>query len=106
MSSELGNIFERRFPNQLGDLNRVTEEAVQFLEESDIGGQAVYKAHLTIEEMGTNLLKYGYHDTAAHEILLRLEIRPGLLLLLLEDDGHEFNPLAAPEPDVTLPAEQ
>ena len=25
---------------------------------------------------------------------------------MLEDDGHEFNPLAAPEPDVHLPAEQ
>jgi len=106
MSTEPGNIFERRFRNQPGDLGRVTEDAVRFIEEKGVSGQAVYLVNLVIEEMGTNLLKYGYDDTAVHEILLRLEIRHGTLLVLMEDDGHEFNPLNAKEPDVNLPAEE
>jgi serine/threonine-protein kinase RsbW len=105
MSTEPGNIFERRFHNRLDDLSRVTEEAVRFIEERGVSGRAVYVANLTIEEMGTNILKYGYDDTAVHEILLRLEIHPEALLLVLEDDGHEFNPVNAPEPDLNLPAE-
>ena len=56
--------------------------------------------------MVTNTLKFGYDDTAVHEILLRVEVLPKRLLLIIEDDGHEFNPLNAPEPDVNLPAEQ
>jgi len=106
MSSEPGNHFERRFQNQLQDLSRVTEEAVRFLQERGAGAQAVYTANLAIEELATNILKYGYDDAAAHELLLRLELHPGALLLVLEDDGHEFNPLGVPEPDVSQPAEQ
>ncbi len=106
MGTELANIFERRFPNQLDELSRVTEEAVQFIEERGVNRRAVYLAQLAIEEMASNILKYGYDDSSIHEILLRLEIHPGTLLLILEDDGHEFNPLAAPEPDVNLPAEE
>jgi len=87
-------------------LSCVTEEAVRFIEERGVDGRVVYVANLAIEEMGTNILKYGYDDTAVHEILLRLEIHPEALLLVLEDDGHEFNPVKAPEPDVNQLAEQ
>jgi len=106
MSTEPTNIFERRFHNQLDDLSRVTEEAVGWMEQSGVNGRAVYMANLALEEMATNILKYGYDDTAVHEIRLRLETHPGALVLTLEDDGHEFDPLAAPEPDVHLPAEE
>lgn len=100
------NSFERRFPNRLDDLARVTTEAIQFLEAAGIGAQAVYVANLAIEELATNVLKYGYDDQALHEILLRLELCPERVRMVLEDDGHPFNPLEAPEPDVHLPAEQ
>lgn len=105
MSIEPGNIFERRFPNRLEDLCRITEEAVRFVEERGVSAQAAYTANLAIEEMATNILKYGYDDSALHEILLRLEIHPGLLRMVLEDDGHEFDPVKAPDPDLHLPAE-
>jgi len=106
MSAEPGSIFERRFANRLDDLSRVTQEATRFLEERGIGDRAVYVADLAIEEMGTNILKYGYDDTALHEILLRLEIHADAIVLWFEDDGHEFNPLTAPEPDVNQSSEE
>ncbi len=106
MSAGPVKVFERRFPNQLHDLNSVTGEALRFLEENAIGGHALYVANLAIEEMGTNLVKYAYDDTAKHEILLRLEIHPKSLLVILEDDGHEFNPLTWPDPDLSLHPEQ
>jgi len=106
MKAELPKTFERRFPNSLAELGRVTEEAVRFIEANGIQREAVYAANLAIEEMGTNILKFGYDDSAAHEIVLRIEILANRLLVVLEDDGHEFNPLNAPAPDVNLPAEQ
>ena len=105
MSTEPGDIFERRFYNRLHDLSRATEEAVRFIEKRGVDARAGYVANLAIEEMATNILKYGYDDTALHEILLRLEIHPAALLLVIEDDGHEFNPVAAPEAAVNLAAE-
>ena len=81
MSAEPHNVFERRFSNCLADLGRATQEAVQFLEDRGVAGQAVYVANLAIEEMATNVLKYGYDDQAVHELRLRLQIHPGTLVL-------------------------
>lgn len=106
MSADCGNSFERRFPNELNRLIQVIEEAVGFLETRRVSSSAINLAHLAIEEMATNILKYGYDDNGVHEILLLLRIEPGVLLIELQDDGHEFNPLEAPEPDLTLPIEQ
>ncbi len=106
MSAESGNTFERRFPNQFEELSRVTAEAMGFLEQRGVGGRGLYLANLTLEELGTNILKYGYDDRNLHEILLRLEVQPGSLLLLLEDDGHEFDPLKAPAPALDRPLEE
>jgi len=79
---------------------------MRFLEDNGIRGQAAYSANLAIEEMVSNTLKFGYDDARVHEIFLRAEVLPKRLLLVIEDDGHEFNPLNAPEPDVHLPAEE
>lgn len=101
-----GTLFERRFSNQLDSLHRVIEELAQFLEQQKVGGPAINVAQLVIEEMVTNTLKYGYEDTAPHEILLRVQLESGSLLVELEDDGREFNPLVAPPPDLDLPIEK
>jgi anti-sigma regulatory factor (Ser/Thr protein kinase) len=106
MRIEPHNIFESRFQNRIAELSRATQEAVQFIEARGVGEQAIYIANLAIEEMVTNTLKYGYDDTAVHEILLRLEVHHAALVLVIEDDGHEFDPLKAAEPDLNTPTEQ
>ena len=106
MNAPSGSTFEREFPNELESLSRVIDEAVRFLEEKGVGPRAIYIAHLAIEEIATNILKYAYPDTAHHKVLLRVQIDPGALLVVLEDDGRAFNPLDAPQPDVNLPLEQ
>ncbi|HAM39987.1 MAG: hypothetical protein A2107_13375 [Verrucomicrobia bacterium GWF2_62_7] len=106
MSTEPSKVFEKRFQNRLAELGHATEEAMHFIEENGIRGQAVYAVNLAIEEMATNILKYGYDDDAAHEIFLRMELYVGHLVVVLEDDGHEFNPLDAPAPNVSLSAEK
>ena len=98
--------MEWRFLSRLDELNRVSLEAGRCLEAAGVSGRAAYVANLVIEELATNILKYGYDDAAIHEILLRVEVQPGALWLVLEDDGHPFNPLESPEPEVHLPAEE
>lgn len=105
MSAQRGPLFERRFQNQLAALGAVTEEALAFLEARHVDAKAIYLAHLAIEELATNIIKYGYDDRAAHEILLQLRVEPSGLQVLLEDDGHEFNPLSVSEPNLTAPVE-
>ena len=101
-----GTGIEQRFLNRFEELSRVSSEASRFLEAAAIEGQPAYVANLTIEELGTNILKYGYDDTAVHEILLQVDLEPGTLRIVFEDDGHPFNPLDVPEPDLDLPVEE
>ncbi len=106
MSTEPNPTFQIQFLNNFEALARATESALQFLAQAAASAGAVNAANLALEEMATNIIKYGYDDQATHEILLRLELVPGAIALTLEDDGHPFDPLRAPEPDIHLPLEE
>jgi serine/threonine-protein kinase RsbW len=58
---------------------------------------------IVLDEVVTNIIKYAYRDQASHDIRVRCEIHKGFLETTVEDDGIAFNPLHAPEPDVTSP---
>ena len=94
-----------RIPNTFDALTTAAEETTQFLEENSAPADAVFATNLAIEELVTNIVKYGYDDTDTHEILIELAISDGLLRITISDDGHEFNPFDQPEPDTSLPAE-
>ena len=42
-----------------------------------------------------------YSDDREHEILVRIRVQSGEVIAELEDDARAFNPLTAPEADVT-----
>lgn len=65
-----------------------------FLEDHDVDGQTVYRVNLALEEMITNIIKYGYDDYENHEIDVSLEILADEVVAVIEDDGHEFDPLS------------
>jgi anti-sigma regulatory factor (Ser/Thr protein kinase) len=106
MSTEPNQTFQIQFLNSFEALARATESAMQFLAQAQASAGAVNVANLALEEMATNIVKYGYDDQDAHEILLRLALVPGAIVLTLEDDGHPFDPLRAPEPNIHLPLEE
>jgi serine/threonine-protein kinase RsbW len=95
-----------RIPNSFDALSTAAEETTRFLEENSASSDTVFAANLAIEELVTNIVKYGYDDTGAHEILIVLSVRDNKLSIEISDDGHEFNPFDQPEPDTTLPAEE
>lgn len=61
---------------------------------------------ILLEELITNLVKYGYPDRAEcgrAEIVLALD--GGRLEIEFIDDGREFDPLAGPPPNLEAPLE-
>src|SRR6185436_17035288 len=97
--------WEKAIPNQLGPLMRAIEELDGCLEAWGAEGDARYLAQLAVEELGTNIIKYGYDDAAGHTITLRAAPDPEGFRIWLIDDGHEFDPCNTPEPDPNLPLE-
>lgn len=94
-----------RLPNSFDALSTAAEDTTNFLEAHSAPPDAVFAANLAIEELVTNIIKYGYDDPDAHEILIRLAVTDRDLSIEISDDGHAFNPFDQPEPDTSLPAE-
>jgi serine/threonine-protein kinase RsbW len=61
--------------------------------------------HLLVEELLTNLGKYGYDLGGAGQAELALCRDRERVMLAVIDDGRAFDPLAAPPPDLDQPVE-
>lgn len=92
--------------NDLSELVRVNETAVAFLAEHPLPPRAEYALHITLEEIITNTIKYGYEDDGAHDIDVQITADPDVVLVRFEDDGREFDPRGAPTPDIDKPIEE
>jgi serine/threonine-protein kinase RsbW len=71
----------------------------EFLRWHSAGPQGLYHAQLAAEEIGTNIIKYGYDDTREHRITLRVACQADCFRLELLDDGHPFDVRTHPETD-------
>ncbi|MCP3967508.1 MAG: ATP-binding protein [Lentisphaerae bacterium] len=87
--------------NNFAELENVCIEANTFMSDNSFPKESAYTVALCLEEMGTNIIKYGYDDNDEHEIKVNLELNAELARLQLMDDGHEFNPLLVGPADVT-----
>ncbi len=98
--------FRQTIPNDLGALGRLMNDATAFLEKEQVDTQAVYRVNLALEELVSNIIKYGFDDRDRHQIEVTVDLTPGEVMVTMEDNGHEFNPLNAPRKDTTLPLDQ
>jgi anti-sigma regulatory factor (Ser/Thr protein kinase) len=95
-----------RIKNAFAEIPAANEIASRWLAGHHAPPAADHFASLTIEELVTNCIKYGYDDSAEHTIEVELKLSAGELVLTVTDDGHPFNPLELPEPDTSLPMEE
>jgi serine/threonine-protein kinase RsbW len=96
------DMWEWTIPNQLSPLMRAIEDLDSRLEQGGASAEARYLVQLAVEELGTNIIKYGYDDQGQHFIHLSAVPEKDAYRICLEDDGHEFNPCLSPEPDPNL----
>lgn len=94
-----------RVKSLLAEIPAASEAASRWLAEHNAPPAADYLANLTIEELVTNCIKYGYDDSAEHIIEIELQLSAGELVLTVTDDGHAFNPLDLPDRDTNMPVE-
>ncbi len=104
MATELR--LERVLKNDVESLMAVTAELEALLERADASAEAVHTCSLALEEIVTNVIRYGHADAAAHAIRFAAEIGKEHVVLRFEDDGRAFDPLAAPPPALDRPYEE
>lgn len=79
------------------------EKVVGFLREREVSPSALNVAELSLEELLTNVMKYGHQDGAVHRMRVCVDDDGKEVTLRVEDDGAAFDPWAAPEPRRDLP---
>ena len=92
--------------NDRRELARIGERVERFASECRLSADHAASLNLVLDELVSNVIKYGYEDQGPHEIHVTVEVQRDLLTVSVEDDGKPFNPIEAPLPNVDLPIEE
>ena len=92
--------------NSLSELEKLGEKLEKFGRSHGFSQKALFEICLSMEELITNIISYGYNDEADHWIQIAVSHDNGIITIHLEDDGIPFDPLEAEEPDCECPVEQ
>jgi serine/threonine-protein kinase RsbW len=66
----------------------------------EIGDEESYDLKLAVDEACTNVIIHGYAGMNPGSIILRLQVLPRAVRMVITDFGHAFEPDEAPRPDV------
>ena len=93
--------------NDLSELARIAEEIEAHGEACDWPAKWILNINLSLDELITNTVSYGYQDSDAHEIRVTLTEREGSLVAVMEDDGIAFDPFTTVSaPDLEADVEE
>jgi serine/threonine-protein kinase RsbW len=92
--------------NSFAELERATSEVGDSLRGAGTPADDIRIVNLGLEEVISNILKYGYDDRKEHVIQITLSLSGSELRIEVTDDGRAFNPLEHPEPDTNKSADQ
>ena len=90
-----------------GRLDEVLSFVDAFLEENDCSPKEQMRIDVAVEEIFVNIASYAYGEAGGTaDITCEMDADAGQAVFTFEDSGTEFDPLAKPDPDVTLTAEE
>lgn len=89
--------------NDRRELVRLAGLVERFASEQRLPDESLAKINLVLDEMVSNVIKYGRVRDGEGGIDVVLALEGGLLTIDLADDGVAFNPLEATPPDLDRP---
>ena len=98
--------LELSLVNDLQEIGAAAEKINGFCEATGISPQIAYAVNLSIDEILTNTISYGYDDDKRHLIDLTLRVEGETLVVVVVDDGRPFDSSLAQEPDVNATLEE
>ncbi len=102
----MGSFQSVSFKNDLVELERLKAALDEAAEAFAIPPKVLFEINVSLDELLTNVISYGFPDGGEHEIQLEIEPIPDGLKMVLSDGGAPFNPIEAEEPDLDCPVEE
>ncbi|MFC1853279.1 ATP-binding protein [candidate division CSSED10-310 bacterium] len=103
---------ELKMSNNLEEIHRLHTFAEEFCTPFSVSPSALNMINLSLEEVVTNVISYGYDDDKEHTIIIKLtmEDQPAsqrwLLTIEVWDDGLPFDATAQATPDISKPLDE
>lgn len=79
--------------NQIEDVIKLRDALFDFCEKNGIREKDARMIGLALEEISSNIVRYGYKNDAKNYMDISFTIQDGSYLLRIRDDGVPFNPL-------------
>ena len=93
--------------NDLSELARIAGEIEAHGEARGWPAKWITNINISLDELITNTVSYGYQDTGAHEIRITLAEQDESLVTVVEDDGNAFDPfISVKMPDLEASVEE
>jgi sigma-B regulation protein RsbU (phosphoserine phosphatase) len=105
-NANMSDALEIKLKNKVSELDGLSQTLKEFGQRHGLASKVIHDLNLAMEEILTNIISYGYTDNREHEVKVRLSAQLGEVRVEIEDDGQPFNPLEAPEPEITKPLEE
>lgn len=88
------------------ELDTLNAEVESFCESQDVPAPKLFSVQLIIEELVTNIIKYGKGSSESATIEVELSMEDGQLGLAISDNSAAFNPLEQEEANTGLSLEE
>ena len=107
MSESASNdTLELSLVNDLKEIGSAAANIDAYCQAQGLPSQIGYAVNLSIDEILTNTISYGYDDDEQHRIDLTLRVEGDTLRVVIEDDGRPFDSSLTSEPDVEATLEE
>ena len=95
--------FEAKVRPQPPEISDLTRRCGAFLEQAGVDARTTHHVAMFLEELLTNLATHG--GSADEPAGIRISVDPGRVQVEVKDSGPPFDPLSAPDPDLTASVE-
>jgi anti-sigma regulatory factor (Ser/Thr protein kinase) len=85
--------FHQVIGNDFDELKTLMDAATAFLEGQGVDAAAVFRINLTLEEIVTNIIKFGHDDADLHTIEVAVSVDTEIVGAVIIDEGNAFNPV-------------
>ena len=86
------------FPAQFEFLDAIREFAAVAARQALMDDKEVYNIQLAVDEAASNIIEHAYDGISDGQIEISLEVKPDGILIVMHDNGKQFNPDETEEP--------
>jgi len=92
--------------NNLSEIERLSKAVAEFGKKNNLSSEVIYDVRLTVEEIVSNIINYGFVDHDEHQISIEMNLQGETLTIKIKDDGKPFNPLEVKNANLEKPFDE